>query len=77
MAVLVLLRFVWSFQSFNDIYLLTGGACGTEVMAVKVYTELITRADIGTAAAYGLALTVLLTGLLLMYVRRNRTEAAE
>jgi len=77
-AVLVLLRFVWSFQSFNDVYLLTGGAGGTEVMAVKVYTELITRADIGSAAAYGLALTVLLSGLLLLYVRLNRrSEVAE
>lgn len=76
-AVLVLLRFVWSFQSFNDVYLLTGGAGGTEVMAVKVYTQLITRADIGTAAAYGLALTALLTVLLVIYVKINRTEAAE
>ena len=72
-VLLVLLRFIWSFQSFNDIYLLTGGAGGTQVMAVRVYDELITRANIGTAAAYGLAMTVILTVLLTMYVRLNRS----
>lgn len=65
---LILLRFIWSFQSFNDIYLLTGGAGGTQVMAVRVYFELITRANIGSASAYGLLMTVILTVLLALYV---------
>lgn len=71
---LVLLRFIWSFQSFNDIYLLTGGAGGTQVMAVRVYHELITRADIGSASAYGLLMTVILTVLLLAYVIVSRRK---
>lgn len=71
---LVLLRFIWSFQSFNDIYLLTGGAGGTQVMAVRVYHELITRADIGSASAYGLLMTVILTVLLLIYVLVSRRK---
>lgn len=65
--ILVLLRFIWSFQSFNDIYLLTGGAGGTQVMAVRVYTELITRANIGSAAAYGLVMSAILAVLLVAY----------
>ncbi|WP_216843374.1 carbohydrate ABC transporter permease [Phytoactinopolyspora alkaliphila] len=73
-ALLILLRFIWSFQSFNDIYLLTGGAGGTQVMAIKVYDELITRANIGTAAAYGLVMTVILAVLMAVYVRANRAE---
>lgn len=73
-VLLVLLRFIWSFQSFNDIYLLTAGAGGTQVLAVKVYDELVTRANIGTAAAYGLVMTVILTVLLVLYVRVNRKE---
>lgn len=71
---LILLRFIWSFQSFNDIYLLTGGAGGTQVMAIKVYDELITRANIGTAAAYGLMMTAILAVLMVIYVRVNRAE---
>ncbi|MGI5176120.1 carbohydrate ABC transporter permease [Dactylosporangium sp. CA-152071] len=71
---LVLLRFIWSFQSFNDIYLLTGGAGGTQVMAIKVYTQLINRADIGGAAAYGMLMSVILCVLLAGYVLLSRRK---
>jgi len=73
---LSLLRFIWSFQNFNDIYLLTGGAGGTQVMAIKVYTELITRANIGSAASYGLLMSLILAVLLVIYfvVSKRREE---
>lgn len=71
---LVLLRFIWSFQSFNDIYLLTGGAGGTQVMAVRVYHELVTRADIGSASAYGVLMSAILTVLLVVYVIVSRRK---
>jgi multiple sugar transport system permease protein len=67
-----LLRFIWSFQNFNDIYLLTGGAAGTEVVAVRIYNELIRRSDVGTASALGLLMTVALVLFLIVYVRANR-----
>ncbi len=73
---LVLLRFIWSFQSFNDVYLLTEGAGGTQVMAIRVYNELITRADIGSSAAYGLLMTAILTVLLAGYVLLSRHKEA-
>lgn len=73
---LILLRFIWSFQSFNDIYLLTGGAGGTQVMAVRVYHELITRANIGSASAYGILMSVILTVLLVAYVFVTRRKEA-
>ncbi|GAA3756098.1 multiple sugar transport system permease protein [Spinactinospora alkalitolerans] len=76
LALLGLLRFIWSFQNFNDVYLLTGGAGGTEVVAVRVYEELITRADIGAASALGLLMTLALSVLLLAYVRMTRKEGA-
>ncbi|TMR25295.1 sugar ABC transporter permease [Nonomuraea turkmeniaca] len=74
-ALLIVLRFIWSFQNFNDIYLLTGGAGGTEVLAVRVYEELVTRANIGTASATGLLMTAMLLVLLFVYgwmIRRER-----
>lgn len=73
---LLLLRFIWSFQNFNDVYLLTEGAGGTQVMAIKVYTELITRADIGSAAAYGLLMSAILCVLLSGYVLLSRRKEA-
>jgi multiple sugar transport system permease protein len=69
---LCLLRFIWTFQSFSEVYLLTEGAGGTQVMALKVYTELVTRADIGSAAAYGLLMSIVLISLLAVYVALSR-----
>lgn len=69
---LLLLRFIWSFQSFDDVYLLTEGAGSTQVMAIQVYTELVTKADIGSAAAYGLLMSLILCVLLLGYVVLSR-----
>ncbi|UJP09648.1 sugar ABC transporter permease [Microbacterium sp. KUDC0406] len=71
---LCLLRFIWTFQSFSEVYLLTEGAGGTQLMALKVYTELVTRADIGSAAAYGLLMSVVLIVLLAVYVVLSRRK---
>jgi multiple sugar transport system permease protein len=76
LALLAVLRFIWSFQSFNEIYLLTGGAGGTQVLAVRVYEELTTQGDIGAASALGLVMMAILTVLLIIYVRMSRREVA-
>lgn len=76
-AIMIILRFIWSFQSFNDIYLLSGGAGGTEVLAVSVYNELTTRGNVGGASALGLVMMVILTALTLLYLQRTRKEVAE
>ena len=76
-AILGVLRFIWSFQTFNEIYLLTGGAGGTEVLAVEVYNELTTQGDIGSASALGLVMMVILTLVALVYLRISRREAAQ
>ena len=76
-ALLSLLRFIWTFQNFNDIYLLTGGAGGTKVIAVRVYEELTNKADLGTASALGLVMTAVLVGFLITYVRMSRAEVEE
>jgi multiple sugar transport system permease protein len=76
MALLAVLRFLWSFQNFNDIYLLTGGAGGTEVLAVRVYSELVVRADIGTASATGLLMTGMLLVVVAVYAWMIKREKA-
>lgn len=60
LAVLSVLRFIWTFNSFDDIWLLTGGGAGTGVVAVRVYDFLIARGDIGAASAQALALAAIL-----------------
>jgi multiple sugar transport system permease protein len=69
-AVLSVLRFIWTFNSFDDIYLLTGGGAGTDVVAVQVFNSLTARGDIGTAAAQALVLAAILAVFVGLYLRR-------
>jgi multiple sugar transport system permease protein len=68
-AVLTVLRFIWTFNNFDDIYLLTGGGSGTQVVAVRVYDYLINRGDIGAAAAQALVLAAILAVLVAVYLK--------
>jgi len=68
-AVLTVLRFIWTFNNFDDIYLLTGGGSGTQVVAVRVYDYLINRGDIGAAAAMALVLAAILALLVGIYLK--------
>jgi multiple sugar transport system permease protein len=76
-AVLSLLRFIWTFNNFDDIYLLTGGGAGTEVISVRVFEYLISRGDIGAASAQALVLASVLLVLVSVYYRfAAKDEAA-
>jgi multiple sugar transport system permease protein len=68
-AVLSLLRFIWTFNNFDDIYLLTGGGAGTEVISVRVFDYLVSRGDIGAASAQALVLATILVLLVSLYYR--------
>ncbi|WP_257514361.1 carbohydrate ABC transporter permease [Microbacterium sp. zg.Y909] len=68
-AVLCVLRFIWTFNNFDDIYLLTGGGAGTEVVSVRVFNYLTARGDIGAAAAQALILAVILAVLVTVYLK--------
>ena len=69
-AVLSVLRFIWTFNSFDDIYLLTGGGAGTDVISVRVFNALVARGDIGAASAQALVLAVILAGMVVLYLKR-------
>jgi multiple sugar transport system permease protein len=73
-AVLTVLRFIWTFNSFDDIYLLTGGGAGTEVVSVRVFNALTSRGDIGAASAQALVLALILALLVGLYLKRFRTQ---
>jgi multiple sugar transport system permease protein len=78
-ALLAVLRFIWTFNEFDDIYLLTEGGAGTQVVSVQVYRYLTARGDIGAAAAMSLVLAAALTLLLFLYFRFfvGRVEEAD
>ncbi|MBB5786746.1 ABC transporter permease subunit [Jiangella mangrovi] len=68
-ALLTILRFILTFNKFDDIYLLTGGGAGTEVVSIRVYEFLTARTDIGAAAAQSLVLAGVLTVFIAIYMR--------
>jgi multiple sugar transport system permease protein len=69
LALLCVLRFIMTFNKFDDVYLLTGGGAGTDVAAVRVYDFLTARYDVGAAAAQALVLAVSLMILLGFYFK--------
>jgi multiple sugar transport system permease protein len=62
------LRLILTYTKFDDVYLLTGGGAGTEVVSVRVY-QFLTRFDVGAAAAQALVLALVLVALLVVYLR--------
>lgn len=51
LSVLFLLRFIWTFNKFDDIFLLTGGNAGTRTLTVDVYEQAFAISNIGAGAA--------------------------
>ncbi len=76
-SVLFLLRFIFTFNKFDDVFLLTGGAAGTQVMPVKIVEWLRGRSDIGAAAALAIVLALILLVLLAIYFRWFYEEEVE
>lgn len=75
-ALLVVLRTIWTFNEFDDIFLLTGGAAGTGVASVRIYELLTVQQNVGAAAAQSVVLALVLIVLLSIYVlmMRRREE---
>jgi len=67
-AVLVVLRVIWTFNEFDDIFLLTGGAAGTGVASVRVYDFLTVQRNVGAASAQSVVLALVLVALLAVYL---------
>ena len=39
LSILFMIRFIWNFNKFEDIFLLTGGASGTLTLPISVYQQ--------------------------------------
>jgi multiple sugar transport system permease protein len=75
-GLLAMLRTIWTFNEFDDIFLLTGGAAGTGVASVKIYTFLTVQRNVGAAAAQSVLMALVLVALLAVYliILRRRGE---
>jgi multiple sugar transport system permease protein len=63
-----LLRLIWTFNKFDDIFLLTGGGFGTNVLPVLTYQFSFKSYDFGKGAATAMILLAMLVVFLVLYV---------
>ncbi len=68
-ATLFLLRFIWTFNKFDDIFLLNGGVAGTEVITIRIFDLLFGQFQVGRAAALAVILAAILGVFLFFYFR--------
>ena len=68
LAVIFLLRFIWTFNKFDDIFLLTGGAAGTRTLTVDIYEQAFAVSNLGAGAAVAVVVFfILLVSALLIF----------
>lgn len=66
---LFLLRFIWTFNKFEDVFLLTGGAANTKLITIEIYDQLFSARNVGGAAAAAMVLAVILFVVVGIYFR--------
>jgi multiple sugar transport system permease protein len=64
-----LLRLIWTFNKFDDIFLLTGGGFGTKVLPILTYEFSFKLFDFGKGAATSMILLAFLVVFLIFYAR--------
>ncbi len=68
LGAIFLLRLIWTFNKFDDIWLLTGGGFGTNVLPVLTYQFSFKLNDFGQGAANAMILLLILVVFLIFYV---------
>jgi multiple sugar transport system permease protein len=63
-----LLRLMWTFNKFDDIFLLTGGGFGTKVLPVLTYEFSFRLFDFGRGAATAMILLAILLVFMIFYI---------
>lgn len=69
LSVLFLLRFIWTFNKFDDIFLLTGGNAGTRTLTVNVYEQAFAVSNIGAGAAVAVVIFCVLLAFSFFFFR--------
>jgi multiple sugar transport system permease protein len=64
-----LLRLIWTFNKFDDIFLLTGGGYGTKVLPILTYEFSFKTFNFGKGAATAMILFVIVIFFMILYSR--------
>ena len=76
LSVLFLLRFIWTFNKFDDIFLLTGGAAGTRTLTVDVYEQAFAVSNLGAGAAVAVVVFVVLLSFSILFFKFSPQDDA-
>jgi multiple sugar transport system permease protein len=68
LGAIFLLRLMWTFNKFDDIFLLTGGGFGTKVLPVLTYEFSFRLFDFGRGAATAMILLTILVIFITIYI---------
>jgi multiple sugar transport system permease protein len=68
LGAIFLLRLMWTFNKFDDIFLLTGGGFGTKVLPVLTYEFSFRLFDFGRGAATAMILLLILVIFMAFYI---------
>ena len=75
LSILFLLRFIWTFNKFDDIFLLTGGSADTRTLTVNVYEQAFAVSNIGAGSAVAVVIFIFLLFFSIFFFRYlNREE---
>ncbi len=74
LSVLFLLRFIWTFNKFDDIFLLTGGNAGTRTLTVDVYEQGFALSNLGAGAAVAVVVFVVLVAFATLFLHFSPKE---
>tara|TARA_B110000438_G_C15820760_1_gene654335 strand:- start:1217 stop:2491 length:1275 start_codon:yes stop_codon:yes gene_type:complete len=72
--ILFLLRFIWTFNKFDDIFLLTGGAAGTKTLTVDVYETGFNIGNLGSGAANAVLVFLILVVVAIFIIKFSPKE---
>tara|TARA_Y100001970_G_scaffold278166_1_gene383477 strand:- start:1433 stop:2692 length:1260 start_codon:yes stop_codon:yes gene_type:complete len=76
-SILFMIRFIWNFNKFEDIFLLTGGASGTRTLPINVYQQGFAISNIGMGSAVSIVIVVLLILFMIIYFKLIGKKANE
>ncbi len=76
-SILFMIRFIWNFNKFEDIFLLTGGASGTRTLPINVYQQGFAISDIGMGSAVSIVIVLLLIVFMFIYFKLIGRKANE
>ncbi len=68
LGAIFLLRLMWTFNKFDDIFLLTGGGFGTKVLPILTYEFSFKLFDFGRGAATAMILLLILVVFMVFYI---------